>query len=160
VSKQPPTTPSSSTAGTILVTNLQPSVTEEDVIELFGQIGRIDQITTLSQGCVQIVYTKREHSELAVTKYHNRLLDGQFMYVSLQQPSSYSNAKSTNSIQQPTKENGTSINSSSTTNQPLKFNTTNNNTSNKISLDPAFIRQALFHPSNNSTNPVQFQVKL
>ena len=53
----------------------------------------------------------------------------------------------------------TSASSSSTTNQPLKFNTSNN-TSNKINIDPAFIRQALFHPTNNSTNPVQFQVKL
>jgi len=156
VSKQPPTTQSNSTPGVILVTNLQPSVTEEDVIELFGQIGRIHQITTLSPGCVQIVYTKREHSEQAVTKYHNRLLDGQFMYVSLQQPSSYS---TTQNNPKPTKENGTSVNSSSTTNQPLKFNTTNT-TSNKFAIDPTFIRQALFHPSNNSTNPVQFQVKL
>ncbi|CAF1128784.1 unnamed protein product [Rotaria sp. Silwood1] len=161
-SKPISTTQSISIPGTILVTNLQPSVTEEDVIELFSEIGRINEITTLSQGCVQIVYAKREHAEQAVAKYHNRLLDGQFMYVSLQQSSSYSatqNPKITNNTQQPTKENGTSINSSSTTDQPLKLNATNNS-SNKIVIDPAFIRQALFHPSNNSSNPVQFQVKL
>jgi hypothetical protein len=49
--------------------------------------------------------------------------------------------------------------SSSSTNQPLKLNSENNST-NKIVIDPAFIRQALFHPSNNTPNPVQFQVKL
>jgi hypothetical protein len=58
------------------------------------------------------------------------------MYVSLQQPSSYSTKSSKN------------------TNESLKT------TSNKISIDPSFIRQALFNPSNNTQNPVQFQVKL
>lgn len=62
--------------------------------ELFGDIGPIKQITTLSQGCVQIIYDKREDAEQAVVKYHNRLLDGQLMYVSLQQPSSYSTKQS------------------------------------------------------------------
>jgi hypothetical protein len=52
-----------------------------------------------------------------------------------------------------------SVSSSSSTNQPLKLNSANNST-NKIVIDPAFIRQALFHPSNNTPNPVQFQVKL
>ncbi|CAF4001029.1 unnamed protein product, partial [Rotaria sp. Silwood2] len=163
VSKPISTTQSTSIPGTILVTNLQTSVTEEDVIELFSEIGRINEITTLSQGCVQIIYAKREYAEQAVAKYHNRLLDGQFMYVSLQQSSSsYSttqNSKPTNNTQQSAKENGASISSSSTTDQPLKLNSTNNS-SNKIVIDPVFIRQALFHPSNNTTNPVQFQVKL
>jgi len=58
------------------------------------------------------------------------------MYVSLQQPSSYSTK------------------SSKITNESLKSN------SNKISIDPSFIRQALFNPSSDTTNPVQFQVKL
>jgi hypothetical protein len=52
-----------------------------------------------------------------------------------------------------------SVSSTLPTNQPLKLNSTVN-TSNKFSIDPSFIRQALFHPSNNTTNPVQFQVKL
>jgi hypothetical protein len=58
------------------------------------------------------------------------------MYVSLQQPISYSTK------------------SSKITTESSK------STSNKISIDPSFIRQALFNPSNNTPNPVQFQVKL
>ncbi|CAF4804422.1 unnamed protein product [Rotaria socialis] len=115
-----------------------------------------------TQGCVQIIYAKREHGEQAVAKYHNRLLDGQFMYVSLQQLSSYStiqNSKKTHNDEQPTKENGASNISTSTADQPLKLNSTNN-TAKKIVIDPAFIRQALFHPTNSTANPVQFQVKL
>lgn len=168
VTKKPVTTTQVVSApGTILVTNLQSSVTEDDVIELFSDVGRITEIKTLSQGCVQITYAKREHSEQAVTKYHNRLLDGQFMYVCLQQPITTTTEKTkqisktptttSNHSQQSTKETGTSASSSSTVNQPLRFNT---NPSIKSTLDPTFIRQALFHPSNNSTNPVQFQVKL
>ena len=49
----------------------------------------------------------------------------------------------------------TSISSSSTNDQSVKINN-----SKKIVIDPMFIRQALFHPSNNTANPVQFQVKL
>lgn len=63
----------------------------------------------MSEGCVRIIYAKREHAEQAVTKYHNRLLDGQFMYVSLQQPASQAApqpSKPKSVIQQPTKETG------------------------------------------------------
>lgn len=82
--------------------------------ELFGKVGQISEIKTLSQGCVQITYAKREHSEQAATKYHNRLLDGQFMYVSLQQSPPVSTDKSkptsktttNNTSQQSTKESG------------------------------------------------------
>ncbi|CAF5027092.1 unnamed protein product, partial [Rotaria magnacalcarata] len=51
---------SNSSSTTILVTNLQASVTEDDVFDLFSQVGRIDEIKTLSRGCVQIVYLKPE----------------------------------------------------------------------------------------------------
>jgi len=73
------------------------------------------------------------------------------MYVSLQQLSSYSTKSSKNSSSATTKDNSSS---SSNKNESLKLN------SNKISIDPVFIREALFNPSNNTTNPVQFQVKL
>jgi RNA recognition motif-containing protein len=127
---------SSSDAATILITNLQSSVTEDDVIELFSEIGHINEIKTLSRGCFQVIYSKEEEAEQAVSKYHNRLLDGQLMYVSLQQPTSYTTK------------------SSKPTNESSKTK------SNQISIDPSFIRQALFNPSTNTTNPVQFQVKL
>ena len=84
---------------------------------------------------MQVIYSKQEAAEEAVTKYHNRLLDGQLMYVSLQQPSSYSTKSSKNS---------SSLNPNQ---ESLKSN------SSKISIDPSFIRQALFNPSNNTTNP-------
>ncbi|CAF0890591.1 unnamed protein product, partial [Didymodactylos carnosus] len=70
----------------VLVSNLQPTVTEVDVMELFSQAGDISQISVLNRGCIQVFYKNREHAEQACAKYHNRLLDGQFMYVSVQQP--------------------------------------------------------------------------
>ncbi|CAF0844886.1 unnamed protein product [Didymodactylos carnosus] len=173
---------------TVLVTNLHSTVTEDDVMELFGQAGQINHISVLSRGCIQIVYKHREHAEQACSKYHNRLLDGQLMYVSLQQPDTSLTPLSS------TKTTSTNIGSPLTTtmvpqvtttvnkpilaqsqqkdngrlNQPLKLNTpptttngTNNpmstTTNNKIIIDPTLIRQALFQPSTNNTNPVQFQ---
>ncbi len=113
----------------------------------------------MSRGCIQIVYSNQEHAEQAVAKYHNRLLDGKFMYVSIQQPASYSTKSSRNSSSQHSK---------STTGKDNKYNSSlssnNNNNeslhSNKITIDPTFIRQALFNPSNSTASPVQFQVKL
>ncbi|CAF1528205.1 unnamed protein product [Didymodactylos carnosus] len=179
----------------VLVSNLQPTVTEVDVMELFSQAGDISQISVLNRGCIQVFYKNREHAEQACAKYHNRLLDGQFMYVSVQQPdtelvpllstktastnigsslaattASQSATMTTTMInkhaqgQSQQKDNGM-------LNQPLKLNASttsthsnNNPTSttvnSKIIIDPTLIRQALFQSSTNSTNPVQFQVKL
>lgn len=106
--------------------------------ELFGEIGDIKEIKTLSRGCIQVVYAKAEHAQQAVTNYHNRLLDGQLMYVSLQQPS-YSTKSSKNAT--------------ATTDE-------GDQSSKKYSIDPSFMRQALFDPPINTKNPVQFQVKL
>ncbi|CAF0929929.1 unnamed protein product [Rotaria sp. Silwood1] len=156
--KQKTSIQSNSDATTVLVTNLQPSVTEDDVIELFSEVGHIDEIITLSHGCVQIVYSNHAHAEEAVAKYHNRLLDGQLIYVSLQQLPSYSTKSSKNSsssrYSKPTASKDKSSSQSINDNECLKSN------SNKIVIDPTFMRQALFYPSNNPTNPVQFQVKL
>lgn len=147
--------------GTILVTNLQPSVTQDDVIELFEQCGQIVEITTLSQGCVQIIYSRREYAEQAVADYHNRLLDGQLMYVSCQQAKALSTKKaSTSEVKTNSSNSGQLPKDSGTPNQPSKPNNSTTTNSNKIVIDPNFMREALFHPTNNSTNPVQFQVKL
>ena len=88
---------------------------------------------------MQIIYSKGEHAKQAVDNYHNRLLDGQLMYVSLQQPSSSFSTKSSKAA--------SSAN-------------TDNESSSKYTLDPSFFRQALFNPTTSTANPVQFQVKL
>ena len=62
--------------------------------ELFSEVGDIKDIKTLSRGCVQIVYTVPEEAEDAVAKYHNQILDGKLMYVSIQEPMSYSTKSS------------------------------------------------------------------
>lgn len=89
-----------------------------------------------------MIYTKEDHAQQAVANYHNRLLDGQLMYVSLQQPSFA------------TKSSKSSSSSSSSAKTEV-------DSSKKYSFDPAFFRQALFNSSSSSDkNPVQFQVKL
>lgn len=107
--------------------------------EIFGQLGPINEIKTLSHGCVQVVYANEEHAHQAVADYHNRLLDGQSMYVSLQQATT--ELKSTKSTSSSTSSKGDA-------------------SSKKFSIDPSFLRQALFNSSSTSDNSVQFQVKL
>jgi len=123
------------------------------------------------------------------------VLDGQFMYVSVQQPDTElvpllsTKTASTNIGSSLTATTASQSATMTTTminkhaqgqsqqkdngmlNQPLKLNASttsthsnNNPTSttvnSKIIIDPTLIRQALFQSSTNSTNPVQFQVKL
>ncbi len=85
----------------ILVSNLQDSVTQEDITELFGDIGslkraklvepvRIYEIQTLklflkllfsvpNQGVAEVVFVKHADAQRAVEIYHNRQLDGRPM---------------------------------------------------------------------------------
>lgn len=101
-------------------------------------MGPINEIKTLSHGCFQVVFKNEEHAHQAVANYHNRLLDGQLMYVSLQQPTTVPKS---------------SKNASSSANK-------GDDSSKKSSIDPAFFRQALFNASSTRDNSVQFQVKL
>ncbi|XP_064610253.1 uncharacterized protein LOC135474508 [Liolophura sinensis] len=70
----------------ILVTNLHPIVTQDDVIELFGAIGALKKARLVKQGSAEVVYVNKEAAVVAVKKYHNRELDGQPMQVKLITP--------------------------------------------------------------------------
>ncbi|CAF1002363.1 unnamed protein product [Adineta ricciae] len=147
-------THSNANSATILITNLQPTVTEDDVIELFSEVGDIKDIKTLSRGCVQIVYAVPEQAEDAVAKYHNQILDGKLMYVSIQEPMSYSTKSSKVASSQHSKPAAAAAMTAT------KTNSSASSSSSKFTIDPTFMRQALFNPSNETKNAVQFQVKL
>ena len=67
----------------ITVSNLHPAVTQQDVEELFGVIGNLKSCKMLGRGCAEVVYQRKEHSLLALSRYHNRKLDGQPMQCKL-----------------------------------------------------------------------------
>ncbi|XP_075220254.1 uncharacterized protein LOC142323852 isoform X2 [Lycorma delicatula] len=63
----------------IVVSNLQPSVTHEDIKELFEDIGPLVTSRVVRPGTAEVIYVLQKHAIEAVEAYHNRQLDGQPM---------------------------------------------------------------------------------
>jgi len=64
----------------VVVSNLKPSVSQEDLSELFGDVGQLRRVK-MSQppGSAEIVFLNGEDADRAIEVYHNRQLDGQPM---------------------------------------------------------------------------------
>ncbi|GLH02796.1 hypothetical protein R5R35_012871 [Gryllus longicercus] len=73
------TTTSTPTGHRIVVSNLQPSVTHEDIRELFEDIGPLMTSRLVRPGTAEVVYENHKDAVKAVDVYHNRQLDGQPM---------------------------------------------------------------------------------
>ena len=64
----------------MVVSNLEESVTQEDLSELFfGDIGNVRKVNMKSRGVAEIVFAKREDAEKAVEMYDQEFLDGRAM---------------------------------------------------------------------------------
>ncbi|KAF7271641.1 hypothetical protein GWI33_015491 [Rhynchophorus ferrugineus] len=63
----------------IVVSNLQPSVTEDDIKELFEDIGQLLSAKLVRPGVAEVIYKNLKDAQKAVDTYHNRQLDGQPM---------------------------------------------------------------------------------
>lgn len=63
----------------IVVSNLQPSVTHEDIKELFEDIGPLVMSHVVRPGTAEVIYVNQKDAVAAVDAYHNRQLDGQPM---------------------------------------------------------------------------------
>ncbi|UYV70345.1 POLDIP3 [Cordylochernes scorpioides] len=67
----------------VLVTNLHPSVSQEDIDELFGDIGSVLHSALTKPGSAIVTFRTREEALRACHTYHNRHLDGLPMYCNL-----------------------------------------------------------------------------
>ena len=67
----------------ITVSNLHPLVTQQDVEELFGVVGDLRSCKMLGRGTAEVVYVRKEDAMFALSRYHNRKLDGQPMQCKL-----------------------------------------------------------------------------
>ena len=64
----------------LLVSNLSPTVCEEDLIELFSDIGPVNHIAMLrNQRSAKIYFLKERDPDRAAKFFHNRQLDGCLM---------------------------------------------------------------------------------
>ncbi|KAK6177318.1 hypothetical protein SNE40_015442 [Patella caerulea] len=133
----------------ITVTNLDPVVSQDDLIELFGAIGALKRAKISRPGIGEVVYVKKEDAQKAATKYHNRELDGLPMQVKLVTPLAAR-------IQQVAHEDeSTSISIPDS----LKFPKPSAMTSSVVEVP--LIHKALFKIGTQvSTKPVTFTVKI
>ena len=60
----------------VVVSNLAESVTDEDLSELFDDIGKVRKVTMKGSGGAEIVFVNKEDAKKAVETYDKRLLDG------------------------------------------------------------------------------------
>ncbi|KAL8596490.1 hypothetical protein ACOMHN_044028 [Nucella lapillus] len=70
----------------VLVSNLHSTVTQDDIIELFGALGPLKRVNLLTKGQAEVAFIHKEHSVSALKTYHNRELDGQPMFVKVTTP--------------------------------------------------------------------------
>ncbi|ETN64501.1 hypothetical protein AND_003755 [Anopheles darlingi] len=72
----------------IIVSNLHSTVTQQDIQELFEDIGDLQESRLVRPGVAEVVYRTLRDAEQAVDAYHNRQLDGQPMTCLLVHPRS------------------------------------------------------------------------
>lgn len=70
----------------IVVSNLHGSVTQNDIKELFEDIGDLLESRLVRPGVAEVIYRTLKDAEEAVDTYHNRQLDGQPMKCLLVKP--------------------------------------------------------------------------
>lgn len=67
----------------IIVSNLNPSVTQNDIIELFGDVGGISSYQSINSTTAMVTYGHPADAQRAIQTYNNRFLDGLPMQVTL-----------------------------------------------------------------------------
>lgn len=67
----------------ILISNLMPSITQSEIIELFGDIGVMTAVNMINSTTALVTYQNSSDAVRAVKVYHNRLLDGKPMLVNM-----------------------------------------------------------------------------
>ncbi|XP_077979936.1 uncharacterized protein LOC144435228 [Glandiceps talaboti] len=133
------------------ITNLHPTVTEEDIEELFGAVGALKRARLLKQGTAEVVFVRNEDALEAFKAYHNRELDGLPMQCKLD---AFGVMSSSSSPSVATKSSVSALASR------IKQET---GKKTPPEVDPTLIQKALFKTSTAGSTPVRpvtFTVKL
>lgn len=124
----------------VVVSNLGPNVTYEDVEELFGSCGAMRKVRMLKPGTAEVFYVKKESAYVAVDEYHKRELDDKPMSVKL------------SFLQSP---------SSTPDNKPLRSKKQMASTKSVMEIETGVLNSALFKASSHeATSTVDFTVHL
>ena len=68
-----------------IISNLEESVTVEDLSELGGIIGDVHKVSMIGKGVGEIIFFKIEDAQKAVEMYDKRLLDGRPMKCTIEE---------------------------------------------------------------------------
>ncbi|XP_030855018.1 polymerase delta-interacting protein 3-like [Strongylocentrotus purpuratus] len=142
----------------LIISNLQISVTVDDIKELFGAIGELTKTRMVKPGLAEVVYVSRTDAIQAISTYHNRELDGKPMLCKLDTstvPEASGNRTMPNSLSDRFKgmrpEN----------NPKLPFESMPKGTV-PSGIDPGVVQKALFKKgaTPSAQKPVVFTVKI
>lgn len=92
-----PKSSSQSTGYRIIVSNLQANVTQEDIKELFEDVGELLISRLVRPGVAEVIYKTLKDATKAVETYHNRQLDGHPMKCLLVNPRSKTSSSTSSS---------------------------------------------------------------
>lgn len=127
----------------VVIGNLHDNVSQDDIVELFGEIGPLRHASLIRQGVAEVIFNEWAHALKACETYHNRQLDGKPMCVKLTSATTIQTNPSIEGIGMSRVENS----------KPRR----------KVSPDVDIIRQALFHkgvPSAMSSHQPLFSVTM
>ncbi|XP_064631802.1 polymerase delta-interacting protein 3-like [Lineus longissimus] len=129
----------------VMVTNLHPVVTQDDIIELFAAVGPLKRVRIPRKSVAEVVFVNRDDALTAVRKYHNRELDSQPMQLKLVTPL-------------PSKDVQTPV-------FRLPKSAASDGPKEKVDIDMSVVHKALFRtnskdPSAPPPKPVTFTVKI
>jgi RNA recognition motif-containing protein len=63
----------------VVITNLETSVSQEDIMELCEDVGPLKRAKLVSPGHAEVFFVNHSHAKKAMDIYHNRLMDGKPM---------------------------------------------------------------------------------
>ncbi|XP_060583660.1 mitogen-activated protein kinase kinase kinase 7-interacting protein 3 homolog [Ruditapes philippinarum] len=139
----------------IAITNLAHSVTQDDIIELFGAIGAVKSVKMLKLGTAEVVYVKKDGAVQAAKSYHDRELDGLPMVVKLVTPVSARIKEAPEKLPASVKPAASS---------PLRFSkpgVSKGKVPDKKEVDVTTLHKALFKTgSSGPSKPVTFTVNI
>lgn len=140
----------------VLISNLASTVTQDDLVELFGAMGAVKRVKLVKHGVGEVVYVKKDDAARAMDTYHERELDGQAMSVKVMTPASARIKAVPDKL--PASEKPV-------VGSPLKFNkgpsSKTKSSGDKTNLDVMTLHKALFKTgSSSSSKPVTFTVNI
>ncbi|KER24689.1 hypothetical protein T265_07692 [Opisthorchis viverrini] len=146
------------------IRNLQPSVTLDDVFELFSSIGTLRLCNLIRPGHAEVVFNEASDAREAVRRYNNRELDGRPMNVALitQVPDSPAGGSPSSRIASRLGPSHGGFNTRAS-GQWQQRNAGGAQSGPRMEVDMDVVRKALFHVNAGASGPrgpVDFNVSL